>query len=86
LVILCIVAIIARFAVPLLFPRQWRAADRAIMRALGLPDEARFVIAFALVLGVLVYGIIRACQYWRQRWYARRSMLQLPRRHGRTKA
>jgi hypothetical protein len=73
LVIISILLIVARLALPMLFPRQWRAADHAIMQALGLPEEARFIFALAFVLGTLTFGIIRSCQYWHRRWLARQS-------------
>ena len=86
LVFFCIFLLIARLALPVVFPNQWRAADRAIMRGLGLPEETRFVAAAAVLLFSLAYGIVRACQYWRRRWLARRSTLQLSRVDGRSKA
>ena len=78
--------IVARLALPVFFRRQWHAADQAIVRALGLPDEARFIIAALVVFGILLYGVVRACQYWRRRWLARHSSLPLPPDYGRPKA
>jgi hypothetical protein len=85
LVIITILLIVARFALPVLFQRQWRAADHAIIQALGLPEEVRFIFALALVFGTLTFGIVRSYQYWHRRWMARQSAQPLPTEHGSSK-
>jgi ABC-type Fe3+ transport system permease subunit len=68
LVVFTVLLLIARFALPIFLPRAFSAFDHTLRNVLGLPDVTGFVVSCALIFGVIVFGLIRAWQYWRRRF------------------